>query len=101
MADVTFTGTGPILDNDEDVQFLGIVRTVDGDPAVQVGSANALGLVPNTPSVTKSQALPTPFFSTTPCVGVPTPDFVPVGPMPVPNPAGVVLISPVLEIIIN
>jgi hypothetical protein len=101
MADVTFTGTGTVLDTDRDVQFLGRVRTVDGDPAVEVGSALALDLVPARPDVTKGAFLPAPFFSTSPCVGVPTPNFVPVGPMPVPDPDGVVLNSPTLEIIIN
>lgn len=99
MADVTFTGQGPILETDRDVALLGRVRLVDGQPAVEVGTALALDQVPNTPSLTTSKAqAPTP-ASSSPCVGVPTPDFVPQGPMPPPNPAGVVLNTPRLEVI--
>lgn len=99
MADVTFTGQGAILETDRDVTLLGRVRLVDGQPSVEVGSASALDQVPNTPSLTTSRAqAPTP-ASPSPCVGVPTPDFVPTWPMPSPNPAGVVLITPRLEVI--
>lgn len=100
MADVTFTGTGEILDNDRDVELLGYVRTINGNPSVEVGSANDLDLVPNTPAVTKALTGPPIPLSLSPCVGVPTPNFIPQGPMPVPNPAGVVLNSPTLEVIL-
>lgn len=91
MAEVRFTGTGETLDNDRDVDILGLVSTVNGNPPVEVGSALDLDLVPATPAVTKGPFSPFVPLSLSQCVGVETPNFVPVGPMPVPNPAGVVL----------
>ena len=100
MAEVKFTGTGETLDNDRDVDLLGRVTTFDGNPSVEVGTALALDLVPATPAVTKGEVSPFVPLSLSQCVGVPTPDFVPVGPMPVPNPDGVVLNGSVRDIIL-